>query len=170
MFLPCRITSNLHVCLGPAMIVGFVAHGLWFKISSRSVVPKKCTHLHLDHLCTLVSHRAQSASRKPSPHKGTLSCKLAISTKHRTANLRSRKQTRETAYELGIASRATKVAWFRHSDQPPTGTSTSDRSVSRGAQLSVFYLGRAVLWAAEGGEKQNCSTSQKQILMETHIT
>ena len=36
----------------------------WFKISSRSVVPKKSTHFHLDHLCTffclVVSMSAQS--------------------------------------------------------------------------------------------------------------
>ena len=58
-FLPCRITSNLHVCLGLALFVfvGFVGDfqffnfpvffrlrmmcaRTWFKISSRSVVPK----------------------------------------------------------------------------------------------------------------------------------
>ena len=59
---------NLQVCLDSAIFVGFVCdfqffrisqlrmmHArTWFKISSRSVVPKKCRHLHLDRFCTLV--------------------------------------------------------------------------------------------------------------------
>ena len=56
-FLPCRITSNLHVSLEAAILLVLSVvfnfqnfsqlrkmHArTWFKISSRSVVPKKCT-------------------------------------------------------------------------------------------------------------------------------
>ena len=62
-FHPCCFTSNLHACLGPAMLVDCVGDfqffhffsqlrmmrtRTWFKISSRSVVPKKSTHFHLE--------------------------------------------------------------------------------------------------------------------------
>ena len=77
-FLPCRITSNLHVCLGLALFVavfvGFVGDfqifnfpaffrlrmmcaRTWFKISSRSVVPKNARIFTLTtsaHLCAAV--------------------------------------------------------------------------------------------------------------------
>ena len=69
MFHPCCFTSNLHACLGPAILVDCVGDfqififslnselmraRTWFKITSRSFVPKKSTQYHLDHLCTFV--------------------------------------------------------------------------------------------------------------------
>ena len=61
-FLRCRIILDLHVGFGSAVRNGFDGDFLifvstmrartWFKISSRSVAPKKCTQSHLDHLCT----------------------------------------------------------------------------------------------------------------------
>ena len=69
MFRPCCFTSNLHACLGPAILVDCVGDFQFFFIflstqndactdlvqdQQEIGCARKSTHFHLDHLCTFV--------------------------------------------------------------------------------------------------------------------